>query len=218
MTELLYIVYSNCFELLKDRKYEIITKKLSKSEFISIYEKNRSDIHLKCRSQTIVIVQGTKLNIEEAKRVIKNVKNKHIIVVVNIEKNITKNHLNLIKKYSKTHKIEIIKMKLLYVNIPKHDIQPKFTILSKEQIIYLYENSTIGVTPMIKMSLSDNNVSFYKKSLINGKNIAKILNTDPVCIWYGTLTPGQIFAIKKVTTYDSYCIYRIVVDVDKTNY
>ena len=175
----LFVVYKNVHNLLRDRKYTIEQKFKNIEDFSKKFE--RSPIFLMDSNRSILIhisKETTQLKKKGYAHIMKSIKipksiSEFMIVALTPIKPkmlayVTDDTNN--KKYS----IYYIYYLQLMLNLPKHILIPKHTLLSIIETNNLYKNSS------------------YKKG-----DLPNIFETDPISMWYGA-RKGQVFKIERV--------------------
>jgi len=203
-------MHKNIINMFNDRKYKIIN--LYKKVMIDNIEIEVND-NMGKKIIAILRAENTNLIKMHQKKILSYISTKkkkitHVIIFSNLSNN--KKHI--LKKEGK-YFVEFINLSIILLDLPRHKFQPKFEVLTKSQIAGFLNNS-IASTKEAILDINDSDDDFYKMSCINGINLPKMLNIDPIAIWYG-VRPGQIFKIlsnpSKFPGRESIS-YRIVID------
>jgi len=171
-----YKIYTNALDLLEDRGYKYTGSKLDFKMFSRLWERIDDNIILGDDTGTFVIYVS-----RDTSRFVKNDFKTYFSAVTSKYKKVKKIIFgiggNITKKVLKYHEagytIEFIKSSNLLLNPARHEYVPPHRL----------------ITPVEAEEL-------LKSYVITGDNLPKILQTDPISIWYGA-KPGDIFEIRR---------------------
>lgn len=159
-------IKKNIYEMLVDRNYTNIIE--LEDDYI-IFICNNKD------NKVVVLNNETKIGINDLKKIqlkVKNMNINHVIVIT--ENDITSKAK---KSLDKEIKFEFFLYQNLYFNITKHILQPKFKIISEEQVKQIIKTLNCSLNNFPKISINDPISKYYGAEL---KNVFEIKRKDEI--------------------------------------
>ena len=169
--EYIYNVYKNVLDMLIDRGY-IVPKSINLSfkSFTKKYIKQDYNFVLvhkvKKHKISVIFNLNNKNKLQNIKQLLIDtyenlcIDKDEVLIILNQQPN------NIIKKFIQSsiykNKVDLFWLSILQINIIKHTLQPKFTLLNEDEKEALLDKYNIKINQLPKMSMQDPICKYYK--------------------------------------------------------
>lgn len=170
--EIIYIVRGNVIDMLRDRGYEMDDNP-NKEEFSVMYRNNEYDI-LNDKVLVYFIKDSKNVSKKDLETIVSKGVNYDKIIIISKEKCTPSVEKELMsQQYSH---VELFIYQNLLMNISKHIYQPKFRVLSNEEVEEFLKSNKLKKTELPIIKKSDPIARYYG---LRGGQVIKIIRQSP---------------------------------------